>query len=53
MWFFYLLLVIIVIAGLAYFWQNLRLEITTRRNFSDKTKESFQSYKRSHRLNVL
>src|SRR5215216_5965542 len=32
MWLFYLLLIVIVIAGVVYFWQNIRPQINTRRN---------------------
>lgn len=34
MWLFYLLLIILFIAGATYFWQNIRPEINTRRNLS-------------------
>ena len=40
MWLFYLLLVIIGIMGVAYFWQNIRPEINTRRNLSLLGKEA-------------
>ena len=40
MWLFYLLLVIIVIAGIIYFWQNIRPNINTRRNLSLLRKEA-------------
>src|SRR6266498_1870948 len=40
MWLFYLLLVIIVIAGIFYFWQNIRPNINTRRNLSLLGKEA-------------
>ena len=34
MWLFYLLLFVILIAGIIYFWQNIRPEINTHRNLS-------------------
>ena len=40
MWLFYLLLVVIVIAGIIYFWQNIRSNINTRRNLSLLGKEA-------------
>ncbi len=40
MWIFYLLLVGIVIAGAVYFWQNIKPNITTRRNLSLLGKEA-------------
>ena len=39
MWIFYLLLVVILITGGIYFWQNIRPEINTRRNLSQLGKE--------------
>jgi len=40
MWIFYLLLVVILITGGIYFWQNIRPEINTRRNLSQLGKEA-------------
>ena len=40
MWLFYLLLVIVVIAGIIYFWQNIRSNINTHRNLSLLGKEA-------------
>ncbi len=40
MWLFYLLLVIILVAGVTYFWRDLRPEINTRRNLSLLGKEA-------------
>mgnify|MGYP001051807682 CR=1 FL=1 len=40
MWIFYLLLVVIVIAGAVYFWQNIKPDIETRRNLSLLGKEA-------------
>jgi beta-glucosidase len=40
MWIWYLLAVIILIAGTAYFWQNIQPEINTRRNLSQLGQEA-------------
>src|SRR5215813_7135816 len=40
MWFVYLLLVVLLIAGAVYFWLNVRPEINTRRNLSRLGKEA-------------
>lgn len=40
MWIFYLLLVVVVIVGIAYFWRNIRPDLNTRRNLSLVGKEA-------------
>jgi beta-glucosidase len=40
MWLFHLLLVIVVLTGVIYFWQNIRPEFNTRRNLSLLGKEA-------------
>ena len=40
MWIIYLLLIVVVIAGIGYFWRDIRPDLNTRRNLSLLGKEA-------------